>query len=221
MFSLHKRLESLSPMKTINVRDLLLAALAAVAIYLLYFAPDHVAGIDAGIAGSLILLGAGWLTLYLWSRAKPVAGTAWSLGEQLATLSLGVTVAIAFLFILKLGEAGWQVSRDDPAAYSLGRNVLLMLVLWPLLGAAIKARAGTAAIEDERDRDIAARAGSHAHIVLVIALVGLVLNLGFAGSGILAYATPFNVAHWLIGVLILSIVAENLSAVVQYRRDRE
>ena len=208
-------------MKTLNIRDLVLAVVAAAAIYLLYFAPDRIAGVDTGIAGSLILLGSGWLALYLWSRAMPVAGVAWSLGEQLASLSLAVTTAIAVLFVLKLGEAGWQVSRDSPAAYSLGRNVLLMLVLWPVLGAAIKARAGAAAIEDERDREIAARAGSHAHIVLVVALVGLVLNLGFAGSAILAYATPFNIAHWLIGVLILSAVAENLSAVVQYRRDRE
>lgn len=74
--------------------------------------------------------------------------------------------------------------------------------------------------QDERDRAIATRAGAHAYSVLAIAIVALIVQLGFGGAAFQALATPVSVAHWLIGLLILSTIAEHLSATLQYRRDQ-
>ncbi|KFN41416.1 hypothetical protein [Arenimonas oryziterrae] len=204
-------------MSLTRVRDIALSLMALVGLYLLYFAPDR----DYGWIGNAILIGSAWITFYLWSKSAPLAGLSWSLGEQLATLSLAFTGVVAVFFVLKMQQMGWQVTDlKQPGVRSLGRNIVLMLVLSYVLMAALRARAGQEAVEDERDRQIAARAAAHAHIVLVVALIGLVLNLGFGGSVFASYATPLNIAHWLIGLLIASILAEHFSAVWQYRRDR-
>ena len=39
--------------------------------------------------------------------------------------------------------------------------------------------------------------------MLAIAIVALIVQLGFGGAAFQAMATPVSVAHWLIGLLIL------------------
>lgn len=56
--------------------------------------------------------------------------------------------------------------------------------------------------------------------MLAIAIIALIVQLGFGGAAFQALANPVSVAHWLIGLLIVSAVAEHLSATLQYRRDQ-
>jgi len=201
-------------MWSIKLRNSLLALAVLAGVYLLYFTPDH----DFGWIGNLLLLGSFWTVLYLWTHRAPDDVPAGSLGEQLAGLSLGVTAVIAGIFVFKLQAMGWQVT--EPGARSLSRGVVLMLVLSAVLASVLRRSAGQAAIRDERDQLIAARACAHAHIVLVVALIAVILNLGFGGSTLAGFAKPLNIAYWLIGLLILSSLSEHLSAVIQYRKDR-
>lgn len=199
-------------------RNLPAAVLAALAVYLMWLAPDRVFGVDSGLLGSSVLLATAWLVVWLWRRVRDVAEDYTSLGEQLAVLGLVFSVAIGISFCARLRQLGWTV--DAAAAWTLGRNVLLMLILWPLSAGILRALRRDDGIEDERDRAIATRASAHAYSALALMLVALIVQLGFGGATVRAAATPTSVAHWLIGVLALSTVVEHLSATLQYRRDQ-
>lgn len=207
-------------MTILHPRNLPALALAALAAWLMWLAPERVFGIDSGLVGSLILLATAWLVVWLWWRVREVAEDYASLGQQLAGLGLFFSLAIGFSFALRLHELGWTLPADAAHNFALGRNVLLMLILWPVSAAILRALRRDEGIEDERDRAITARAGAHAYAVLAIALVALVVQLGFGGEPVRALATPVSVAHWLIGLLVVSSIAEHLSATLQYRRQQ-
>jgi hypothetical protein len=199
-------------------RNLPAAVLAALAVYLMWLAPDRVFGMDSGLLGSIVLLGTAWLVVWLWRRVRDVAEDYTSLGQQLAVLGLVFSVAIGISFCARLRQNGWTV--DAAASWTLGRNVLLMLILWPVSAGILRALRRDDGIEDERDRAIATRASAHAYSALALMLVALIVQLGFGGAALREAATPTSVAHWLIGVLLLSTVVEHLSATLQYRRDQ-
>lgn len=207
-------------MKVLHPRNLPALGLASLAAWLMWLAPDRVFGIDAGLLGSLILLATGWLVVWLWWRVREVAEDYASLGQQLAGLGLFFSAAIGLSFALRLHELGWTLPDEAARNFALGRNVLLMLILWPVSAAILRALRGDDGLEDERDRAIAARACAHAYTVLAIALVALIVQLGFGGEPMRALATPVSVAHWLIGLLIVATIAEHLSAILQYRRQQ-
>lgn len=203
-------------MTLMHARNLPAAALAALAAYLMWLAPDRVFGIDSGVLGSILLLATAWLVVWLWQRVRDVAEEYASLGQQLALLGFGFSLAIGISFF----ALGWTLDSDAAETWVLGRNVLLMLILWPVSAAILRGLRRDDGIEDERNRTIATRASAHAYSVLAIALIALIVQLGFGGAGFQALANPVSVAHWLIGLLIVSSVAEHLSAILQYRRDQ-
>ncbi len=207
-------------MTLMHARNLPAAALAALAAYLMWLAPDRVFGIDSGVLGSILLLATAWLVVWLWHRVRDVAEEYASLGQQLALLGFGFSLAIGISFFARLNRLGWTLDADAAETWVLGRNVLLMLILWPVSAAILRGLRRDDGIEDERDRTIATRASAHAYSVLAIALIALIVQLGFGGAGFQALANPVSVAHWLIGLLIVSSVAEHLSAILQYRRDQ-
>lgn len=204
-------------MPVLHPRNLPAGALAVVALYLMWLAPDRIYGIDSGALGSGILLATAWLVIWLWWRVRDAAAEYASLGQQLAALGLFFSIAIGISFASRLHASGWTLDAAAADAWKLGRNVLLMLILWPISAAILRSLRRDDGIEDERDRAIAARASAHAYAVLAIALVALVVQLGFGGVAFQALATPFSIAHWLIGLLLLATVAEHLSATLQYR----
>jgi uncharacterized membrane protein len=207
-------------MALMHLRNLPAAALAVVAAYLMWLAPDRVFGIDSGVLGSALLLATAWLVVWLWRRVAAVAEDHASLGQQLALLGLGFSVAIGISFLARLQRLGWSLDPSAAETWVLGRNVLLMLILWPISAAILRSLRRDEGIEDERDRAIATRASAHAYSVLAIAVIALIVQLGFGGAAFQALANPVSVAHWLIGLLIVSTVAEHLSATLQYRRDQ-
>lgn len=207
-------------MNLMHVRNLPAAALSMLAAYLLWLAPGRVFGIDSGMLGSALLLATAWLLVWLWRSVGKCAEDAVSLGQQLALLGFGFSAAIGISFCARLQRLGWTLDADAAEAWVLGRNVLLMLILWPISAAILRWLRRDDGITDERDRTIATRATAHAYSVLVIALIALILQLGFGGETVQLAATPISVAHWLIGLLILSSVAEHLSATLQYWREQ-
>lgn len=207
-------------MALMHLRNLPAAALAVVAAYLMWLAPDRVFGIDSGVLGSALLLATAWLVIWLWQRVAAVAEDHASLGQQLALLGLGFSVAIGISFFARLQRLGWSLDPSAAETWVLGRNVLLMLILWPVSAAILRSLRRDEGIEDERDRAIATRASAHAYGMLAIAIIALIVQLGFGGAAFQALANPVSVAHWLIGLLIVSTVTEHLSATLQYRRDQ-
>lgn len=204
-------------MTILHPRNLPAGGLALLALYLMWLAPDRIYGIDSGALGSAILLGTAWLVIWLWWRVRDLAVEYASLSQQLAVLGLVFSSAIGISFAMRLHANGWSLNAHAADTWQLGRNVLLMLILWPISAAILRSLRRDDGIEDERDRAIAARASAHAYAVLAIALVALVVQLGFGGAAFQALATPFSIAHWLIGLLLLATVAEHLSATLQYR----
>lgn len=205
-------------MRILHTRNLPALALAGVAVYLMWLAPDRVFGIDTGLLGSGVLLATAWLVIWLWSRVRELAEEYASLSQQLAGLGLVFSLAIGASFFAQLHAGGWVVADDAP--WRLGRNVLLMLILWPVSAGILRGLRRDEGIEDERDRGIDARAGAHAHAVLVGAVIAAIIQLGYGAPALPAAPNPLTVAHWLIGALIVASVTEHLSATLQYWRQQ-
>lgn len=207
-------------MAILHSRNIPSFCFALLALYLLWLAPDQIYGIDSGIAGSAILLGTAWLTLWLWWGVRDLAAEYASLSQQLAGIGLVFSTAIGISFAMRLHASDWTLDATAASTWQMGRNVLLMLILWPVSAAVLRGLRRDEGIEDERDRAVAARAAAHGYTVLGIALVVLIVQLGFGGVEFQALATPLSIAHWLIGLLILATIGEHLSATLQYRRDQ-
>ncbi len=211
-------------MKLPSIRILFLDGLALLLMYLLFFAPDWPRDTILGVLGNAIMLVSVWASLYVWMKVRKVANDTRSLGEQLTAISLFFTVAIGGFFFWKLHLLGWQTSLDDFHTRAVGRNVVIMLIGFQIVRHIITRQhaallgSGGEAMEDERDRQIGARADAHSHMLLVILIIVLIVQLAVGGDAIVRQATPLNVAHWLIGILILSSIAEYGSAMWQYHR---
>ena len=210
--------------KFLSSRILFLDGLALVAMYMLFFSPDLPKGMHLGLLGNAIVLIAAWVALYLWMRVRKVADDHRSLGEQLAGISLFFTTALGAFFFWKLSLLGWQASLDDHHTRAIGRNVVMMLIGFQIVRTIITKQhaallgSGGEAMEDERDTAIAARASAHSLIALYILIIAVIVHLAFGPHVNATYATPINIAHWLIGTLILANVVEYGSATWQYRR---
>jgi len=211
-------------MKLPSIRVLFLDGLALLLLYMSFLAPDLPKEAQLGVLGNLILFAAIWFALYLWVRVRKVADDPRSLGEQLTGISLFFTVVVGAFYFWKLHQLGWQTSLADHHTRAIGRNVVMMLIGFQIVRYIIARQhaaflgTGGEALEDERDSEIGARAGAHSHMFLVLALIALIVQLGFGGAAIADYATPVNIAHWLIGVLVMASAVEYGSAMWQYHR---
>ena len=211
-------------MKLPSIRVLFLDGLALVLLYMLFLSPDLPKDAHLGVLGNLIILVAIWGALFAWVKVRKVADDSRSLGEQLAGISLFFTAAVGAFFFWKLHQLGWQTGLEDHHTRAVGRNVVIMLIGFYIVRYIItqqhQALLGTGgeAMEDERDSGIDAKAGAHCHLFLVFAIIVLIVQLAFGGNAIQQYATPINIAHWLIGILVVSSVVEHASAMWQYHR---
>lgn len=211
-------------MKFPSIRVLFLDGLGLVLLYMLFLSPDLPGDAHLGVFGSLIILLAIWGALYAWMKVRKVADDTRSLGEQLAGVSFFFTCAVGAFFFWKLHQLGWQTSLSDHHTRAIGRNVVMMLIGFYIVRHLITQQhrqllgTGGEAMEDERDREIGASAGAHSHLFLIFAIIVLIVQLAFGGSAIQPYATPINIAHGLIGLLVMSSVVEYGSAMWQYHR---
>ena len=207
-------------MFTIKTRIALLILLAPVALGLMFVGPTNVFGIDTGIAGGTVVLAIGWATLYGWWRVADDADALFSRGELYAGIAFTFTLAIAVVFFFKFRALGWSVESFSESGRSLGRAMVMLLIAWAVFRSVIEQRRGAQVARDERDRDIERRAQSHSHTALVVLLIALILHFGLFPERFVSPITGPNVAHWLIGALIVASLAEYVSTLVQYRRDR-
>jgi hypothetical protein len=198
-----------------------LAVVAAVGLWLLLAGPSRVLGIDPGNAGVALLVTATWVSLYAVAQ-MPNGGldNAISPGEWRAWIALGFTAAIAAYAIANAhvfqGPPLWR----NPDANRVGRNIALLAIAWVILSQLLQARWRGQVQEDERDREIEARAGSWARMVLSVYAIGLALLLGFSPASKLEWSPPPMVAHLLIVGLILSCLVEYAVTALSYWRDR-
>jgi uncharacterized membrane protein len=112
-----------------------------------------------------------------------------------------------------------------PIAPNLGvrgipRDLVMLLIAWIVLSWIVRARWKDEVQEDERDRDIAARASGWGRGALVFCVIAIAVTLGVSPPQKLAWATPLTVAHMLVLALVWSSLFEYAAAAVQYWRDR-
>jgi uncharacterized membrane protein len=198
-----------------------LVLVAAAGLWLLLAGPSKVLGIDTGNAGVGLLVTVTWVSLYAVSR-MPTGGleNEVSPGEWRAWIALGFTAAIAAYAIANAqvfqGAPLWQ----NPDANRVGRNIALLAIAWAILSQVLQARWRGKVQEDERDRQIEARANVSARISLSVYVIGLAVMFGFSPAAKLAWAPPPMIAHLLIVGLILSCLIEWGVTAVSYWRDR-
>lgn len=209
-----------SAVPTAKNRIVALILLAPIALGLMFVGPSQVLGIDTGLFGGTLVLAVGWATLYGWWRVADEADRLFSRSELFAGIGFTFTLAIAVVFFWKFRALGWNVESFSEAGRSLGRAMVMLLIAWAVFRSVIEQRRGAQVERDERDRQIQASAQSHSHTALVVLVIALILHLGLFPERFVSPVTGPNVAHWLIGALIVASLAEYVSTLLQYRRDR-
>lgn len=198
-----------------------LAIIGAVATWLLLAGPERVLGIDAGNAGVVLLMLVGWGALYLISRISDGGlGESMSRGEWRAWLGCAFTLVIGVYSIVHAQAFQGPPLAHNPDANHVGRNIVMLLVSWMILAHVFDQRWNGAVREDERDREIAARAAGWARMTLVVLAIALAVLLSFSPTERLAWAPPPMIGHLLIVGLIASCVVEYAVTALSYWRDR-
>jgi hypothetical protein len=198
-----------------------LTLIAAAGLWFLLAGPSKVLGLDTGNAGVALLVTVTWVSLYAIGR-MPNGGLdhAISPGEWRAWIAFGFTAAIAAYAIanahLFQGPPLWQ----NPDANRVGRNIVLLAIAWAILSQVLHVRWRGKVQEDERDREIEARAGVSARLTLSVYAIGLAVMFGFSPIAKLAWAPPPMIAHLLVIGLILSCLVEYAVTALSYWRDR-
>lgn len=198
-----------------------LAIVGAVATWLLLAGPERVFGIDSGNAGVMLLMLVGWGALYLVSRIPDGGlGESMSRGEWRAWLGCAFTLVIGVYSVVHAHAFQGPPLTHNPDANHVGRNVVMMLVSWMILAHVLDQRWRGAVREDERDREIAARATGWARMTLVVLAIALAVLLSFSPAERLTWAPPPMIGHLLIVGLIASCVVEYAVTALSYWRDR-
>lgn len=188
---------------------------AALAVWLLLAAPAKLSGIDTGQVGFALLVTVAWISLYAISRMpRSELENAASPAEWKARAGFGF-MFVALLYLLR----NMPIALDSDVR-SIPRELMMLLIAWIVLSWIIRARWKDEVQEDERDRDIAARAGGCGRGALVFCVITIVVTLGLSPSEKLAWATPLVVANMLVIGLVWSSLLEHAAAAVHYGRDR-
>jgi hypothetical protein len=198
-----------------------LMAVGAVAIWLLLAGPARLLGFDTGNAGVVLLMLVGWGALYLVSRIPDGGlGETMSRGEWRAWLGCAFTSVIGVYSLVHAHAFQGPPLTHNPDANHVGRNVVMMLVSWMVFAQLLDRRWRGAVREDERDREIVARATGWARMTLVVLAITMAVLLSFTPAERLAWAPPPMIGHLLIVGLIASCVVEYTVAALSYWRDR-
>lgn len=198
-----------------------LLLLAMLALWLLLAGPSSLLGIDTGNAGMILLVAVAWASLYavsalprnaLTQAASPAEWKAW-IGTAFMAVAVAYLLSKAHVFI---AATVW----NDPDAGRVARNLVLLLVAWSVLSGVLAGRWKGAVEEDERDREIAARAVGWGRMGLVVFSVGLAITLGLSPQDRLQWASHLVIANMLILGLMASCMLEYAATAVHYWRDR-
>ena len=207
-------------MFTVKSRIALLILIAPLSLGLMFVGPSTFLGIDTGLLNGTVVLALGWATLYGWWRVADQADALFSRSELYAGIGFTFTLAVAVVFFWKFRMLGWNADSFAESRSSMGRAMVMLLIAWAVFRSVIEHRRGAQVERDERDRQIQERAQAHSHVALVVFVIALIVHLGVFPEHFVSPVTGPNVAHWLIGTLIVAALAEHASVLVQYRRDR-
>lgn len=195
-----------------------LIAPAAMALWLIVSVPSRWFGLDTGAIGAALMLLVAWSGLWLSSRLKEEGESNVSPGEQQAWVALAFTGLIGGLMVyqsnLLLGAKSVADLRE------LGRPIAMLVVGWIIFSAILRQRIGNRIQHDERDRDVERASDIAGYTSLCIAIMILVVLLGFSPPEKLVWATPLVLANLLVFVLVLANLIANITAISLYRRDR-
>lgn len=197
-----------------------LAAIALPALWLLLAGPERLLGFDTGKVGMALLVTAAWtslLALSLLPRGEAEAAIA--VGEWKAWIGTGFMLAAVVYFASK-AEVFAGAGFGDPDAQAVAHNLVLLLVAWAVLSQVFAARWKGAVQEDERDREIAARAAGWGRGALIVAVVAIAVTLSFSPTERLDWATHLVVANLLVLALMCSWLFEYAATAFIYRHDR-
>ena len=197
-----------------------LAGIALPALWLLLAGPDRVLGIDTGHVGMVLLVTAMWSSLLALSKLPRGEGeAAIAPGEWKAWIGTGfMLLAVAYV----LGKAELFAGADfgNVHAQAVARNLVMLLIAWIVLSRVIAARWNGGVEEDERDREIAAKASGWGRGALAGCIVFYAVLLGVSPPERLQWATHFMVANMLVFALMLGWLVEYAATAVMYLRDR-
>jgi uncharacterized membrane protein YidH (DUF202 family) len=198
-----------------------LPAVAGIAFWLLLAGPSRVLGIDTGQAGTALLVTVAWVSMYAVSRLpRGELGALASPAEWKAWIGTGFMAAAVGYFLAKIEVFAAVRGFGDPDAHAVARNLVLLLVAWTILSSVVASRWNGQVQEDERDREIAARAAGWGHCALVSIVVGYALLLGFSPAERLQWASHWMIANLLVLALMGSWLSVHAATAVQYWRDR-
>ncbi len=208
-----------------TLRYIVLVPLSVFAFYVLFVSPD----IDLGWPGGLAVLAGAWLAWYLlWATMQASAAAAKtdesaaavSPGEQRAWIGLIFTVAILVYFALHSSQMVAADGSMAPEASAIGRHIGMLVVAWLVVMQVLRKRWRDTVEQDERDRQIEARAGGWARGGLSVFVLALAVMFAFSPLAHLAWATPMTISNLLMTGLIASSLLEYAITGVTYWRDR-
>lgn len=196
-----------------------MVVLAAVAFWLLLAGPEDVLGIQLGGFGFGLTALVAWLAIHGISVApRGELDDSVSPGEWRAWVGFGFTLAVAGYLLAKADLIVGATDLRDLGR--IGRNTVLLLVTWAVVAQVLRWRWKGKVLEDERDREIEARASGWGRGALVFCLVGLVVMFGFSPQSKLDWATPIAVAHLLVFALVWHSLVEYFVTGISYWWDR-
>ena len=206
-------------MRVANRLWFLLLPLAAFGLWSMLASPRALFGIDPGPLGMFALVASTVGALLLLSRtprerldgASPAEWKAW-IGTGFMLVGVLYFLSRASLFV----DGHW----GDPHAGAVARNLVLLLVAWTVLSSTLAARWKGRVDEDERDREIAARAAGWGRGALVFCLVGIAVMLGFSPPERLQWATHFMIANLLVFALMWHCLVEYAATALMYWTQR-
>lgn len=198
-----------------------LIVVAGFAVVLLTSRIKQVFGVDSGNLGSVLLVSVTWIAMWSLSGApRSSIEVAVAPGEIQAWIGLSFVLAITLYFLSHAPLSSSGPLHLDPGSRAVGRNIVLMVIAWIVLGAVLRGRVREAVLEDERDRVIETRAAAWGRGALVLSVIGVAVMLGLSPTERLVWATPPAIANLLIFSLLWGALVENAVAAISYWWDR-
>lgn len=198
-----------------------LLLMASLSLWLLMAGPERLLGVDTGMAGVALLVTVAWVSLYGVSRLpRGTLERAASPGEWKAWIGSGFMLAAIVYFLGNVDAFADGTAWNNPEAAAVGRHLVLLLVAWAVLSSVLSSRWKSAVEEDERDREIAAKASGWGRGALTVCVIGIAVMLAFSPARKLQWAAPSMVANLLVFALMWGWFVEYVATGVAYWRDR-
>lgn len=198
-----------------------LLLLAMFALWLLLASPESLLGIDTGNVGMVLLITVTWASLFAASRLpRDTVTQAASPGEWKAWIGTAFMAAAVAYFASNADVFLAATVWNDPGTRRVVRNLVLLLIAWSVLSSVLATRWKGTVAEDERDREIAAKAVGWARTGLLVFGIGLAVTLGLSPPDRLQWASHLMIANLLIFGMMASCLVEYVAIAVYYWRDR-